>query len=191
MSIFSSLPTEVVWPATSLHQALPLLARMCSLVPSEARNTPDPLPEESATVELVGHWLLAAARQMGLEPLAIETSYPEADEMLSQAGPAFLYLPGEGPAKFLAIVRGGRRTIQLLGSNGEQYRLPLSQVRDALTAKLEEPVLPSIEGMMQHIGVQNRRRTQVRRALLCEHLATARIGGCWMLRLPPGASFRQ
>ncbi len=189
MTALHSLPAEVIWPLNALHQALPLLTRVSSLLPTDTGDALEPFAEGESSEEVINHWLTATARQIGLEFQAVETSYPEVENMLTQAGPAVLHVPGTASPCFLIIIAGGRRIIRLLKQDGSLLRLPLVKVRDALTAELETPVLPPIENMLEQIGIQTSRREKVRRALLREHLAVARISGCHILRQPSGTSF--
>ncbi|MCI5224918.1 MAG: ABC transporter ATP-binding protein, partial [Candidatus Electrothrix sp. AR4] len=54
---------------------------------------------------------------------------------------------------------------------------------------VEAPVLRTVEKILQQVRVRKQQRSNVRKALLQEYLATARIEGCWLLRLSPSASF--
>ncbi|MEM7356831.1 MAG: ABC transporter ATP-binding protein, partial [Acidobacteriota bacterium] len=60
-----------------------------------------------------------------------------------------------------------------------------------LCEALEAPQRPWVEGLLARLDVSGQRAQRVRVSLLRERLRRARVGGCWLLRLPPGASFWQ
>jgi ATP-binding cassette subfamily B protein len=71
------------------------------------------------------------------------------------------------------------------------HRVAVETVRTALCQAVEAPLLAEVEQVLEIVGVTGRRRAQVRRTMLLERLSAERLGGCWILRLPAGASFWQ
>jgi ATP-binding cassette subfamily B protein len=191
MTTSSSLPAEVIWPLSELHEAVPLLAGKAALLPADHPADLPPLPKDEATMEILTSWLESAARQLGLEARAAETVYPDLKDFLIQGAPALLPLPENtgSPGSFVLLAASRRRALRLLGRDGRLHRLPVNRVRDILVSDLEAPVLPVVESMLEQVNIREQQRGKVRKALLLEYLATTRVDGCWLLRLPPSTSF--
>ena len=177
------------WPASRLGEAIKALARESNLSPRQMEVPPFPRGLEQGNDETLGGWIEAVAAQMGLEAEAVWTLHGEMQDLVHGAGPALLCLPGEGEMRFLALLDGGRRTVAVLGPDRTVHRLRLEIVRAALCQKIKAPVIVETDRLLKEIGVSVRRRTRARAAILRERLSTVRIGGCWRLRLLPGASF--
>jgi ATP-binding cassette subfamily B protein len=117
--------------------------------------------------------------------------YSEVERLLLRAGAALLRLPGDGEPSFLALLRGGRRTVSLLGPDLVIHRLQRAVVYAALRRHLEAPMVAEVNRLLVEAGVPTRRQARARLAILRERLGPRLIGGGWLLRLPPGASFWQ
>lgn len=132
-------------------------------------------------------WVEAVAASLGVEVEAAELPYAEVERQLRSAGPAILRIPGaEGP-RFLALMKG-RRRVTLLGPDLTVRRLKTEVVRTALCQPLETPLLSEVDQMLNRASVPKRRQTRARQAILGQRLGGERVSGCWLLRLPPGAS---
>lgn len=175
----------LAWPGVRLGEALAALARYGGLHPAKLDL---PEPDEAVPPEVLERWIGAAAAAMGLEAEPVEASYAEVDGLVRGAGPALLRLPGAAGPRFLALVRGGRRTAEVLGPDHRLRRVPAAQLRDALCREHDARLGPEVDRLLAEAGVLAGRRARARAALLAERLATARIGGCWILDLPPGGS---
>ena len=180
--------TPLLWPADRLGEALQALAQESGLEP---RNEPSSGPADPGDPEALGSWIEAAAAGAGLEAEPVETSYAEIEALLGRAAPAFLRLPGEESPQFLALARSGRRSATLLGPDHRLHRVPVSTVRTALCRELASRVGPEVDTLLERSGVPSRRRARAREALLRERLGKTQVGGCWLLGLPPGSSFRR
>lgn len=164
------------WPQTRLREAIELLALRCGLI---ARSG------GAETVEDVE----AIAQSLGLEAQPAETPYADFAEHLCAMGPAILRLPDFTEPRFLAIIRGGRSNVTLLGEDGQIHRVPAALVRRAVCHKLEGRWISQTDELLAKAGVSAEKRTQCRDAILRERFGTERIGGFWLLRLSPGADF--
>ncbi|MDU9049120.1 MAG: ABC transporter ATP-binding protein [Candidatus Electrothrix sp. Rat3] len=197
-----SLPGEVIWPLSALHEAIPLLAERSSLLSGAAQDrtelrtgrTPPPLPDDFESMEELTSWLENTSQRLGLEVVAVETTYPDQEDLLLHATPALLLLPDEGElselaGSFVLLVSSRRRTLRLLKQDGRLYHLPVHRLRDILVSKLEAPLKPMVDTLLEQVNIREQQRDKVRRALLREYLSGAKVEGCWMLRLPPSASF--
>lgn len=123
---------------------------------------------------------------MGLETEATDASHGDGGRLVRGAGPALLHLGSDG---FLALIPGGRRTVRVLAPDLRAHALDPEVVRRALCHALEAPLLAEVEALLAAAEIPARRRSRARAAILRERLRAARVGGCWLLRLPPGASF--
>ncbi|MCI5126138.1 MAG: ABC transporter ATP-binding protein [Candidatus Electrothrix sp. AR5] len=193
------LPTEVLWSLSALHEAIPLLAERSSLLSGAGQDrtalrteiAPPPLPDDGMSREGLTSWLENTGQRLGLEVVEVETTYPDQENLLLRATPALLLLPEEGglPGSFVLLVSSRRRTLRLLQQDGSLYRLPVHRLRDILVRALEAPLRPMVDTILEQVNIRKQQRERVRRALFREYLAGARVEGCWMLRLPPSASF--
>src|SRR5437879_5841700 len=94
------------WPASRLGEAMEALAHKSGLAPRPVK-TPSP-PNDLARNgnEALGRWIEAAAGCLGLEAEPLEAPYGEAEQLVRNAGPALLRLPGKEEPRFLALLAG-------------------------------------------------------------------------------------
>jgi len=114
----------LAWPLERLGEALETVARHRGL-PLHQRETPIP-PDglgRDGAAEL-GLWLETAAAWLGLEAEPVEAPYAELAGLVRGAGPALLRLPSAGAPCCLALLKGTRRTVTLLGPDLAVHRLP-------------------------------------------------------------------
>lgn len=175
----NSLLKSCLWPAARLGEALLALA--------PAGYTIDlPHPPDTNSDALF-RWMEAAALTLGFEAQPAETTYSEFDHQLRTLGPAIIYVPAEfGPA-FLAVLRGG----DLLAPDLSKVRVAPAAIRSALCGRIETPIVREVLAMLDRAQVPASKRTRALDAILRERLRPNRIRGIWLLRLPPGASFRE
>lgn len=174
-----------VWPAERLSEVLEGLAKRTGGTPG---GTFPPPPGGGG--ERLAAWVDAAARHLGLEAEPIEVPYPEVSDLLARAAPMLLRLPGE-PAGFLTLVGGNGRRAELLLPSGGRARMDAEEVRRRLCRPLEEPFEKEMEGVLARAEIDPRRRPAARQALLGQALGETQVEVGWLLRLPPGAAFRQ
>ena len=125
---------------------------------------------------------------LGLEAEPVEAPYAEVEQLVRRAGPALLRLPGGGEPRFLALLGGRRRAVSILGPDRVVHRLQPEVLCAALCQALEQPLAAEVTRLLGEAGVPKRRQARARAAILRERLSPVRIDGCWLLRLPPGAS---
>jgi ATP-binding cassette, subfamily B, bacterial len=180
--------TPLAWPAARLGEALAALARTAGLAPRAMELLSPPVGLPGHGDEALGGWLQAAASRLGLEAEPAEITYGEVEGRLRRLGPALLRLPGDGEPSVLACFGAGHRTVALLGPDLTVHRLRPAAVCAALCRDLEAPVAAEVDRLLVEAGVPKRRQARARAALLHERLGPRPIGGCWLLRLSPGAS---
>jgi len=137
-------------------------------------------------VDALAQWLESAALTIGFEAQPAETTYAEFDRHLRRLGPALVHVATENGPAFLAVLRGSK----LLTPGLQEIRIEASIVRSALCADLEAPILREIKETLDRAHIPPGKQARVREGILRERLSSHRIRGIWLLRLPPGASFR-
>ncbi len=176
------------WPVSKLGEALEALARKSGLSPRSVETLPPPPGLAQDCGELLGQWIESTAGYLGLEAEPVEVPFAEVEWLVRGAGPAFLYLPDEGEPRFLVLLRSRRRIVSVLGPDLVVHKLSLAAVRRALCDECEEALRAEVDWLLGEAGVPKRRQAQAQAAILRERLGSMRIGGCWLLRLPPSAS---
>lgn len=182
---------DLAWPASKLGEAIEAVARKSEL---SSQHVEAPLPPSSLFQtggKAVGRWVEATAGLLGLEAEPVETTYPEVESFVRGAGPAIVPLPGKGEDGYLALLGGKGQNVFILAPDLSTHSARAKVVRDWMTRNLEAPIEPSVEGLLRKAGVARRRFARARAAILRERLSQARINCGWLLRLRPGASFRE
>ena len=169
------------WPASRLGEALEALARKSGFPVRSVDLGQEAFPDDD--------WIVTAAGGLGLEIEPVEIPYPAIERQLQVLGPAVLRLPGNGQRHFLAVLRGSRK-LRVLGPDLAVRRLPMEPVRAALCLEVEASLLPEVDRLLNEASVAGRQQRQARRVILRQRLGWARIGGCWLIRFPPGIGFR-
>lgn len=179
----SGLP---IWPLASAGQALDALARRARLQtgPAQVSQTASSILENPAAL---GEWLQAAGAFVDLEVEPVSSPYPEIDDMLRRAGPALLALPGPEPG-LLLLLDGSGRWLRVLGPDLRSHRVALAEVRSALAAPLEAVYKRPVDKLIATSGISGDAEQRVRAQLYRQFLGSARIEGCYIVRLPPSAA---
>jgi ATP-binding cassette subfamily B protein len=176
-----SLPKSCLWPASRLGE---LLATKDLL---RGASTVELTPPASDDVDAVSHWIESAALTLGLEAQATETAYADFERDFSKMGPALIYVPGDAGPSFLAVLPGGR----LLTTDLTKMRVSSAVIRAALCDSIETPILREIQTTLDRAQIPPDKQYRALSAMLRERLRNTGIRGIWLLRLPPGASFRE
>lgn len=181
------IPGELLraaWPSTRAAEALGALARAAEL----AHDPVDVSPLASAPGgDEIGPWLEAIAERAGLQVDQTFVALEEVEALLRHGAPALVRLSALPGGPILAIVRGGRRWLRVVGSDLQIHHLPARLVAETIRQPFEAPCEQDIEQLLARIGIGAHRRRRARAAMLADRLANARFRGCWLVRLPPGA----
>jgi len=174
---------ELAWPAARLVEGLELCARRAGLAPLRAQ-----LDGNGAEIE---DRLGAAAEALGVELEAVDVPLKEVESFLARAAPVVVRLPGaaEHGARYLFFARGGRRAVRVLAPDGDERRVPVARLAALFTRELRSGSLRHVDALLARVEISGRRARRAREALLSESLERFRLGGCWLLRAPPGRSF--
>jgi ATP-binding cassette, subfamily B, bacterial len=175
----NSLPDSWLWPSSRLGEILNLLT-----AGPRVANPQSPTPQG---VDALAHWLESAALTIGFEAQPAETTYADFERDLPHMGPALLHVPTESGPAFLAILRGSI----ILTPDLRKVRADPALIRSALCAGFEAPVLSEIQETLARAEIPESKQSRARDAILKERLSSKRIRGIWLLRLPPGADFRE
>lgn len=180
------------WPAERIGEALEALATWADFAPRDVEAPP--FLVDLADREAVDAWMESAGHWLGVEVEAVEVAWPAVGGMLLGAAPAVLKLPATdvSPARWLLLVGRDDRLlgspgVRLLGPDLSVRRAPLEPLRAALCAVVEDPMRAPVRALLARAGVPAHRHAVAEREVLRERLGAARIDGCWLLRLDPGA----
>lgn len=182
----------IIWPADRAHEAIEALARRSGLVrsaPPIIASSADPPGDARELAQRIDR----ATQQLGLEAEPVRTDYLDLDVALSDAAPALWRIesqdhPGYG---IVAVVGKARGSIMVLDTDLGVCKVPLHEIRELLVRRMESAAAREVESILSGTPLDEPSRSKVRYALVRERLAHAKIDGCWMLRLPPGAPFLQ
>jgi ATP-binding cassette subfamily B protein len=72
-----------------------------------------------------------------------------------------------------------------------KVRVDHALIRSALCSTFEAPILREIQDTLDRAQIPPSKQARARNAILRERLNSKRIRGIWLLRLPPGANFRE
>jgi ATP-binding cassette subfamily B protein len=177
----------MAWPAGRLVEALDVAARRCGLPRSKTTETAPTWGAAELEGPALDRWVEAAAGWLGLEAEPFEVEHPDVEAMLLRAAPAMVRLPsGEG---FLLLLGRRGRSVTLIAPDLSVRRVAVTEIRDVLCRAMEAPIAAQIEGWLGDVVSDPRGRRRVREASVRELLQKERVTGCYMIRIPPGASF--
>ena len=186
------LDPRVIWPVGAAGDALEALAQAARFPfdAQAARRSPceETVAHETGDPRDLERW----AEALGLEALPVHGSHTTLSALVGRSAPALLRLPGDagGITGWLAVLHGGRRRITVVTPFHRCRRVRLSSVTEVLARPAQVLVAGDVESILSAAGLAEGQARRVRRGLLAERLHAARIGRGWLLRLPPGASFR-
>ncbi|XCN74117.1 MAG: ABC transporter ATP-binding protein [Candidatus Electrothrix aestuarii] len=139
----------------------------------------------------VDQWMELAAVTLKAEIIPTEWRYSETREMLRCIGPSLIQLPGASPL-FLAVLKGGKRRVKILGPDLEKYSISREEVLKILTAPFQQAAAGSAARILERACIPEERIQASLQALVDEQLSNMPIQtGCWILRASPGESFHK
>ena len=160
--------TEHLWPESRAVDAVEALALASGLpgVATDRQNTTS---------------IPAAADMFDLEAQPVEILYSDLERQMAKIGPALV----RAGAGFLAICTGGK----ILAPDGRKHKVGAAAIRATLCAGQEASVAGPIDDLLRQAQIPASKQSQARDAILRQRLSTTRIGGIWLLRLPPASNF--
>ena len=186
--------SALLWSLSQLGSGLEALARRSELQPSAVQVPPPPssiafFEDSAASRDALNQWIESAANWLGLEAEPSAVPYEGLEQLIQNAGPAVLRVPGNGAPSFLFLLPRKRGRVSVLAPDLRAVPLPLEAVRALLCRAIEQTVAPEVDGLLNDAAIPDARRGVARAALLLERLRTKEVGGCWQLRQSPGATF--
>ena len=177
---------ELLWPAARVGEALQALVAH-ALVRAALPLMATPGAETITNPDALHNWLTSAAQSLGTEAQPTELPYTDLDRGLRAAGPALIRVsPPTGP-HFLALLPGKRLCV--LGPDLKPHRISPSKIRSLLCGDRESSVASEIQQLLDGAQIPPAAQPRAREALLRERLSGTRIGGIWLLKLPPSTDF--
>lgn len=185
----------ISWPASSLPEAVRSLVIKSGLL-SKGIDPLDEVISQPHSNE-ANRNVDEIAQQLGLEAEALKIPYCDLEAMLADCGPALLRLPiraqEHNEPHFVAVIKGGRFGVSILGIDRSTHRKGVIFIRQALCATLEAPLEATIAQLLAgtDLAANPKLRLQARRSFLRQQLHQAQFEEGWLLRLPPSASLWQ
>lgn len=176
------------WPLSRLGELLETLARQRDLAPTPS-TTARPAPPGAMDAQKLPRFLVELSHSLGLEAEPVQVTYGGLGATLRHSQPMLLTVVVNGESRLLALVRARRNALILLGPDLVEHAFQVEHVASLVARELEAPLEASVDKLLGEARVPRRRRERSRAALLRGQLGRQRIGGLWLLRLPPGASF--
>jgi ATP-binding cassette, subfamily B, bacterial len=178
---------DIAWPLARLGEAIEALGRAAELAPVLPTME---IPKPPASVKESGElqrWVEAMAATLRVEAESVEISYADVATFVMGAGPAILEIQRDDERLFLAILRGGKRTLTVVDCARVLQSVSAEVVVKTLRRPLEDFVAADIDAMLERT-VAPRRRPGARGAILRERLGAVRLTGSWLLRSSPSSS---
>lgn len=196
-ALLRSAPTDpltaLCWPGDRLGDALEALGQQAGLCGSLDEPLVLPAAPGQGAAEHLARWVEWGASRLGMQAEAVDSPVAGVPQLLQQAGPALLQLPGPGGPRFLLLLGraprwpGREAKLRVLAPDLRVRTCPAALLRQTLCEPAEAPLAPAVERVLQAAGIAPARRAPVRQALLQERLASRREAIGWILRAPPGA----
>lgn len=177
---------DLLWPTSRLGEALRALVAQALLraAPPLKAAPEDPVQHNP---ELLNDWLEIAAQSLGVELQSAETPYPDLEHQLPAMGPALIRVPDPAGDAFLILLPGKR--LRVLAPDLRPHHVSTSTVRSILCGDREAVIRTETQQLLDRAGVPPDAQARARDAILRERLSGTRIGGIWLLRLPPSTNF--
>jgi ATP-binding cassette subfamily B protein len=185
---------NLCWPLPKLTEAIEELALNARLINTRLDTGlhSAPVIDETQGLKvsaLTGRFVETAAEWMGLEAGPLDVEYMEVEQVLRSACPLIIRLAAETGSRFLAIARANKQNIYIVAPDGNTHKVKLKTIRALICDPFDAPLTSDFDKLLKEAGISERRREVARSALLRETLSHFKVCDCWMLRLPPGASF--
>lgn len=164
-----------IWPASRLPEAFAKV--------SGRTGASSHAPADDAGDEALNDWIEATAVSFQMETEPATLPYSGLVNSLRVAGPALLRV-GTG---FIVLLPKGR----VLRPDLKVRRARLLDLASAMCEEMEAPIAGEAAATVESAGIPPRRRARAQKEIIRERLRSRQIGGCWLLRLPPGSDFRR
>ncbi|MCB9633166.1 MAG: ABC transporter ATP-binding protein [Sandaracinus sp.] len=173
------------WPSSRVAEAMHACAREAGLAIDDASAVETPASVRAD--DDLRTWVAHVAETSGLDAEEVSCTYAELPSVVPKLGPALVPLREGSTVRYLAVLRGGRGHVRLVGPDGRTRRCRA----EALVALLERASTDDrahVAQLARLAGVPEARRARVERALLAERHGGRLVGPFVELRPHPGAS---
>jgi len=174
--------STLCWPLSGLPEGLELLARSAGY---PVRRSGQP-PASTPGCDLENNALHIAAL-MGLELEPVDTTFGGVKSLLLSAGPAIIRV---GPDALVFLVGSRGRKAKVIARSGRPTRTSCESLVQMLTTSVAAPAVADVEKLVETLAIPQARHSTVVSAMLAERLGAVRLPVGWLLRIPPGGSFR-
>lgn len=178
---------RLAWPPTRVVEALECLAKARGLPSAALVDAAPTWGAGELDADAFDRWVGAGAAWLGLEAEPIDVEHGEVETLLLRATPALLRSPIDG--RLFVVAKASRAAVTLLGPDREVQRVAASALRELLCNAAEAPVARTVERWLGGVVDDPARLRRAREAIARELLAHRIVLRCWLLRLPPSASF--
>jgi ATP-binding cassette subfamily B protein len=180
---------DLSWPLARLGEGIEELVRRAGLRPTSGEPIAVPVDAMQDGGAELARWIAWAGDRLGVEAEPVDITPSGLEPLLLGAGPAVLQIDdGDGP-RFFLLLKPRFGLPRLLGPDLTHRTCRLDELRDALFAAHEAPLIADIDRLLDVAQVPAGRLQRVRSIMARERLGSQRIGGCWLLRLPATAGF--
>jgi ATP-binding cassette, subfamily B, bacterial len=179
----------LAWPMSRLGEAVEALARHAGLKATAVEVAASPQICGELQQEELDRWLDWACARLGIEVESVEAAGSEFATLLRGAGPALLRFLHAGRQYVLLLLGATPRAVRLVGPDLRIRKCPLGALLAGLTDEVRRPIVTEVEAVLRQATIPARNRAGAQRVLVAERMAAQTFAGCWMLRLPPTASF--
>ena len=179
--------TSITWPLSKLNTAVAILVQKAGFISSSIFKFDPPLNADDLTLN---RWFEYVTYQSGMESVAVDSPYSDIDDMIRNAGPAILRVDhNSNTPRFFVILKGGWKYIHIISPDLKMIKIPPVILKQALCEIIETPEKQSIYTILDKIDIPESQKKSACDAMLLVKLKSEQIGGCWLLRLSPGANF--
>ena len=178
---------EIGWPIAHSVEALEAAARECGMPLDQHADTAAIWGASALSEAAFDRWIQASATWLGVEAEPVDLEYAEVESLLVSAAPCLIRVPFEDT--ILVIVGRRGSSVVVLTRELARHRVSVTELRGALCRVLEEPIDIEIDEWMASVVDAPARRRKARDLLVSEVLESTRVARCYLVRIPPGASF--
>lgn len=183
--------SDLCWPLDRLGEGIDELAKHAGLSTTRQLQFAPPQALNRHDMIDIGRWIEWASERLGVEAESIETTVPEFARCLCRLGPAVLRLDYDDDSPYILVLGLKRGKLQVLAPDLRIRNCSVESLRAAICDPYEAPVNAEIDRLLALAAIPKPQWQKVRRLMCEERLATQKLAGIWMLRLPPTANFWQ
>lgn len=193
-----------LWSPDRLGEALAQVARQTGLRKAIPVTLPAmPTGQTPPSRADLDAWAQAVAAHLAIETEAVYATYDQVTALVQRSAPALLWLPLDKATKRQDNAEGGLLVILKGAPGGYPHRVALltpdlavqwvavATVRAWLCQASEAAHQATLGPLLDRLALRGKARAQTQQALLQQQLGNQHVASGWIVRLSPGAPFRQ